>query len=225
MTPSPTTSLSPTALDHVAVDPAILYFGTPVALLSTMNADGSDNLMPMSSVWWLGHAAVLGLGRRSMTSENLEREREVVINLPSQHQVDAVDRLALTTGRDPVPGIKHEVGYRHVRDKFAHAGLTREASQTVRPPRIAECPVQLEARVHSVRGLVDVDDPGATGAVIAVALITRVHIDPSLRADGYEHRIDPDRWRPLVMSFQRFYGLGDEVHPSRLSTIDEDWYR
>jgi flavin reductase (DIM6/NTAB) family NADH-FMN oxidoreductase RutF len=219
------TTLDDATAQHVTVDPAILYFGTPVALLSTLNEDGSDNLMPMSSVWWLGHAAVLGLGRRSQTSANLEREREVVINLPSQHQVDAVDRLALTTGRDPVPGIKHDVGYRHVRDKFAHAGLTREASQTVRPPRIAECPVQLEARIASVTGLVDVDDPDASGAVVAVALVTRVHIDPALRAHGYEHRIDPDRWRPLVMSFQRFYGLGPEVHPSRLSTIDEDWYR
>jgi len=27
------------------------------------------------------------------------------------------------------------------------------------------------------------------------------------------------------MSFQRFFALGDEVHPSRLADIDEEWYR
>ena len=27
------------------------------------------------------------------------------------------------------------------------------------------------------------------------------------------------------MSFQRFYGLGGQVHPSRLAGIDEDRYR
>jgi flavin reductase (DIM6/NTAB) family NADH-FMN oxidoreductase RutF len=210
---------------HVAIDPAILYFGTPVALLSTRNADGSDNLMPMSSVWWIGHAAALGLGTRSQTAENLARERELVINLPSVGQVDLVDRLALTTGRDPVPGIKHDVGYRHVRDKFAHAGLTRRESDTVRAKRVAECPVQIEARVVGLHPLVDRDDPEGAGAVVAMAVVQQVHIDPALRMDGHPNRIDPDRWRPLVMSFQRFYGLGPEVHPSRLATIDEEWYR
>ena len=42
---------------------------------------------------------------------------------------------------------------------------------------------------------------------------------------GTGHRIDPDRWRPLIMSFQHFYGLGDRLHPSRLASIDEELYR
>jgi hypothetical protein len=29
--------------------------------------------------------------------------------------------------------------------------------------------------------------------------------------------IDPVKWRPLIMSFCRFFGLGGEVHPSRLA--------
>ncbi len=211
--------------EHVTIDPAILYFGTPVALLTTINPDGSDNVMPMSSVFWLGSTAVLGLGTRSQTASNLAREGQVVINLPSVDQVDVVDRLALTTGRDPVPGPKASVGYVHVRDKFAHAGLSRMPSETVAPPRILECPVQLEAEVVAVHGL-DGADPAVPGGAVAVeARITRVHVDPALRLAGYEHRIDPDRWRPLIMSFQKFYGLAEQVRPSRLSTIDEEWYR
>ena len=70
-----------------------------------------------------------------------------------------------------MPGIKHDVGYRHVRDKFTHAGLTRAASDLVRAPRIAECPVQMEAQVVGLHPLVDRDDPEGAGAVVAVAVV------------------------------------------------------
>ena len=38
--------------------------------------------------------------------------------------------------------------------------------------------------------------------------------------------IDPDEWRPLIMSFQRFYGLtGEQAGGSRLAEIPEESYR
>src|SRR5690606_31985144 len=116
---------------HVVIDPAILYFGTPVVLISTLNEDGSPNLAPMSSAWWLGRSCMLGLGARSHTPANLLRTGECVLNLPSVDLVAAVDRLARTTGSDPVPPHKVAMGYRHVRDKFAAAGLTPVASVDV----------------------------------------------------------------------------------------------
>src|ERR687893_281420 len=67
--------------EHVTIDPAILYFGTPVVLLSSLNEDGTTNLMPMSSVWWLGRRAVLGIGAKSQTATNLDRHPELVMNL------------------------------------------------------------------------------------------------------------------------------------------------
>ena len=48
----------------------------------------------------------------------------------------------------------------------------------------------------------------------------RLHVDESLLVEGnYSTRphIDPARWKPLIMSFCRFFGVGDEVHPSRLA--------
>ncbi|HEX9231535.1 MAG TPA: hypothetical protein VF869_06485 [Jatrophihabitantaceae bacterium] len=35
--------------EHVTIAPSILYFGTPVVLISTENADSTPNLAPMSS--------------------------------------------------------------------------------------------------------------------------------------------------------------------------------
>ncbi|WP_344250706.1 flavin reductase family protein [Isoptericola hypogeus] len=213
--------------EHVTVDPAILYFGTPVVLLSSLNEDGSTNLMPMSSVFWLGRSAVLGIGARSQTARNLRRHQELVMNLASPAVVHHVDRLALTTGRADVSPWKACAGYVYAPDKFAVAGLTPLGSATVSPQRVAECQVHLEAVVREIHplGAQPGDDPDAARQLAVEAEVTRVWVDPAVRLAGHADRIDPDRWRPLILSFQRFYGLGPEVHPSRLATIDEDHYR
>ena len=149
---------------HTAIEPGILYFGTPVVLISTENEDSSANLAPMSSAFWLGWRAVLGLNARSKTTENVVRTRECVLNLPSDALAANVDQLALTTGSDPVPPVKVQRGYRFEPDKFEVARLTPLASEAVRPPRVAECPVNLEAVVEDVRSLAANDLQGAGGA-------------------------------------------------------------
>jgi hypothetical protein len=51
--------------------------------------------------------------------------------------------------------------------------------------------------------------------------ITKLHVDGNLLiGDGPRPHIDPARWRPLVMSFCGFFGLGGELHPSRLAASD-----
>ncbi len=210
---------------HAVIDPAILYFGTPVVLVSSTNPDGSPNLAPMSSAWWLGRSCMLGFGARSQTPQNILRTGECVLNLPSVSEVAAVDRLARTTGSDPVPPHKAAMGYRHERDKFDVAGLTPLASHTVAPPRVAECPVHLEATLEGVHPLAVRDDARRGNLLALEVRITRVHVHESIRMAGYEHRIDPARWRPLIMSFQQFFGLGEMVHPSRLAEIPESAYR
>jgi flavin reductase (DIM6/NTAB) family NADH-FMN oxidoreductase RutF len=210
---------------HTVIDPAILYFGTPVALVSSTNADGSPNLAPMSSAWWLGHSCMLGFGARSLTPQNIQRTGECVLNLPSVAEVGAVNRLARTTGSNPVPPHKVAMGYHHVADKFGIAGLTPLPSDCVQPPRVRECPVHLEATLESVHPLA-VRDDDRRGALVALELrIVRVHVDEAIRMDGHADRIDPVKWRPLIMSFQQFFGLGEMAHESTLATIPETVYR
>ncbi len=207
---------------HIPIEPSILYFGTPVVLVSTLNPDGSSNVAPMSSAWWLGWNCMLGFGARSQTPQNLLREKECVLNLPSVDQVAAVNRLAKLTASDPVPPHKLAMGYRHERRKFEVAGLTAAASAIVRPPRVAECPVQLEAVLEQshVFGHAPYRAPTAVGIEVR---IVRAWVDESLVVDG--NRIDPDRWRPLMMSFCQFYGLSGQVHASKLGEIPEASYR
>lgn len=137
-----------------------------------------------------------------------------------------VDRLALTTGADPVPPGKAACGYRHVRDKFLHSGFTAEPALAVAAPRVCECPVQLEAVVEVVHGIAD-DDNTLRGRLLNIELrVLRVHLAPSIMMQGQPNRVDPDLWRPLMMSFQRYYGLAPgPLQVSSLASIDEVAYR
>lgn len=204
---------------HTRIEPSILYFGTPVVLISTTNEDGTPNLAPMSSAFWLGWRGLLGLSGRSQTARNLTRTGECVLNLPSDALAAAVDRLALTTGADPVPPYKHERGYRYVPAKFERAGLTPVASETVAAPRVAECPVSMEAVVEATH-------PVGDGGIVSFEVrVQRVWVHDEIRKEGADDHIDPDRWRPLIMSFQQLYGLGPRVRESTLATIPERVYR
>ncbi|MFD8945055.1 flavin reductase family protein [Streptomyces californicus] len=194
------TDLSP---GHVTVTPSILYFGTPVVLLSTENENGTFNLAPMSSAWALGHVIVLGLGAEGQTAHNLRSRRDLVVNLPGPAQWPAVERLAPLTGRTPVPASKRG-SFRFEPDKFAAAGLRPQPSERVRPPRVAECPMQLEARVAQAR-------PDSSGDFLIVeAQVLTVHADPRIVVSGSQH-IDPAAWSPLIYNFRHYYGLGPEL--------------
>ncbi len=144
---------------HKTIEPTILYFGTPVALISTLNPDGSPNLVP-------------------------ERKRQW--------------------------------GYRYEPDKFGIAGFTAVGSESVAPPRVRECPVQMEGIVHNFRPF----GKNVSANVFEVHIV-KLHVEEKLLVgDGPRPHIDPVRWRPLIMSFCRFFGLGGEMHPSRLAESD-----
>ncbi|MEV7924160.1 flavin reductase family protein [Kitasatospora sp. NPDC088779] len=200
---------------HVVPGLKVLYFGTPVVLISSLNEDGTANLAPMSSVWWLGQSCMLGLGNNGQTTANLLREGECVLNLPSSAMVDAVDRIALTTGKPVVADYKVKQGYRYEPEKFSVAQLTEQASDLVRPPRVAECPVQLECKVVSAHPFGG-PEPHATAFEVEVL---RAHVEESLVIPG-THYVDPLDWDPLIMKFCEFFGGGANVHPSRLA---EGW--
>lgn len=189
--------------EHVTITPSVLYFGTPVVLLSTENEDGTFNLAPMSSAWALDRTVVLGLGPDGQTAHNLRSRPGLVINLPGPGQWPAVERIARLTGRNPVPPHKRDA-FRFERDKFAAAGLRPEASELVRPPRAAECPLQLEARAVELR-------PDATGEFLVVeAEVLRVHADPRIVVPGTQY-VDPAAWSPLIFNFRHYHGLGPEL--------------
>lgn len=193
-------------MTHLTIEPSILYVGTPVALLSTTNDDGTHNLAPMSSAWALGEVVVLGLGESGQTAYNLRRRPELVINFPSPAQWQAVERLAALTGRDPVPPDK-QPRFRFEPRKFEAAGLTPVAAELVDPPRVAECPLQFEATAVQL----ELDAGG--NFLVVQAKVLRVHADHRIVVPGTSY-VDPGAWSPLVYNFRHYFGLGAELGES-----------
>lgn len=190
----------------LTIHPSILYFGTPVVLITTRNPDGTTNITPMSSAWALADRVTIGLAGGGQGLANLLRERECVLNLASEAMHAAVERLAPTTGRSPVPDWKP--CYRHEPDKLALAGWHALPSTQVDAPRIAEAPLQLEARVlDAIEHPLDDwrDDAGGYWTLELEALAVHAHAD--IVVPGTSH-IDPQRYRPLFYVFRHYYGVG-----------------
>ncbi|MCP2258887.1 NADH-FMN oxidoreductase RutF, flavin reductase (DIM6/NTAB) family [Streptoalloteichus tenebrarius] len=194
------------APESVVLDPPVLYPGTPVVLLSSLNPDGSPNLMPMSSAWVIGKTALLGLGRTGQTFENLRRSPECVLNYACEDLWPHVERLAPLTAVDPVPPSRASQ-FRTERDKFGAAGLTPVPGEVVSAPRVAESPIQVECRVVSTR----VAEESIVGVVEAQVL--RVHVHPELAAADGRHVV-VDAWRPLFYAFRRYLGRGPQLAKS-----------
>jgi flavin reductase (DIM6/NTAB) family NADH-FMN oxidoreductase RutF len=147
----------------------------------------------------------------------------------------AFEKLILESGGFPrthsvdqglTHGGRHARGYRHEKNKFEISGLTPLPGETVAAPRAAECPVQIEAKVAHVHQMAQEDDVWR-GNLVAIELrVTRVHAHPQIMMDGEPNRIDPDKWRPLIMSFQQFYGLSPQkLQRSELGQIPETAYK
>jgi flavin reductase (DIM6/NTAB) family NADH-FMN oxidoreductase RutF len=194
--------------EHIGISPTVLYVGTPVALITTLNPDGTTNVSPMSSAWALFDRVILGMAATSKGRENAVREGDLVINFPSPELWPKVEAIARATGRNPVPPHKARIGYQFQPAKFDMAGFTQQPSEAVRPLRIAECPIQFEARVVAAH------DPGADWPAerpesfqIIEAQVIRVHAHRGIVVPGTNH-IDTARWGPLLYVFRHYFETG-----------------
>jgi flavin reductase (DIM6/NTAB) family NADH-FMN oxidoreductase RutF len=189
------------------IEPKILYFGTPVALISSLNEDATTNLAPMSSFWALGWTIMLGVLDETKTAENLARHAECVINLPAPEMWREVEKLAPLTGKNPVPRIKAKQ-FRFEKDKFEIAGLTPITSELVRPARAMQCPVHLEARVTKMHRMSGEKLRDLGGGLAAEVEVVRVHVAADLVIG--ESYIDPAKWSPLIYSFRHYFRLAEK---------------
>lgn len=196
---------------HRVIEPSVLYLGTPVYLVATRNPDGTPNLAPASSHFALGRTVVLGLEEGGQSLDNARRHPELTVNFPAATQWQHVERLAGVTGRDPVPAEKAGA-YAFEPRKFERAGLTPIPSELLDVPRVAEAPVQLEARVRRVT------DAASGEFGIVEAEVVRVHVAHEIAVDGTQH-IDPEAWHPLIYAYRHFYDRGAEVGWTRKSPL------
>ena len=151
----------------------------PICFASTISEDGKVNLSPFSffnmfsidpPVCVFSPSRRLRDGSAKHTLENLQAIGEVVINIVNY---DMVWQTSLASCEYPAG-----------ENEFIKAGFTMQASETIRPPRVAESPVQMEC---TVRSILPIDDKPGSGNLV-IADIKRVHVredlfDPQGRVD------------------------------------------
>ena len=194
--------------DIERINPKILYFGTPVVLISTVDSEGNVNLSPMSSAWALGNSVVLGLSTLGKTLENLRNTGECTLNFPDGTMWRNVEKLAPLTGKDPVPEKKSSV-FRYEPHKFSASGLTPVMSENVVPPRVLECQLQMECSVSNIYDMREGDSDFA--AIVEVKAIA-VYAHRNIILDG--SHVNPAFWKPLIYSFRHYFTLGTELGKS-----------
>ncbi len=147
----------------------------PIAFVSTMSPDGEVNLAPYSFFNAVSYSNVVfsssrHVGHKSKdTLRNIEETGEFVVNIV----VDSIAEAMNATAAE----------YPEGEDEFEIAGLTHAPSQIVKPPRVAESPVNIECKLDQIVQI----ESGAHehGLVIGTILLMHVHDDV---IDG--HRID-----------------------------------
>ena len=123
------------------VTPHRPIYPTPAGLVTSVDADGRPNITTLGEVFNISIArpVILGIAiRKERYSHQLISEtREYVVNLPTQEIAEQVWYCGSVSGRSV--------------DKFSGSGLTPVPAQRVRPPLIAECPINLECKVLGVQ--------------------------------------------------------------------------
>lgn len=152
----------------------------PIAFASTIDADGNPNLSPFSffNVFSANPPiAIFSPARRvrnnttKHTLENAKATKEVVINIVNY---DIVEQMSLSSTEYP-DGV----------NEFIKSGLTPVPSETVKPFRVKESPVQLECEVREV---IELGTEGGAGNLV-VCEIKMVHINEAVL--DQEGKIDP----------------------------------
>lgn len=183
---------------HKPISPQMFYYGFPVILLTSIDENNKTNITPISSSWCLGDNVVIGISMQGKAFENIRTCGEVVLNLPDETLWEKIEKIAPTTGKNPVPDYKKS-DYQFCADKFEQGGFTAQSSTKVKPSRIKECPLQAEAKVVNVSE--------RDGYAIIELKIVQVHACESLIMDN--DKIDPTKWQPLIYNFRHYQGLGD----------------
>jgi flavin reductase (DIM6/NTAB) family NADH-FMN oxidoreductase RutF len=160
----------------------------PIAWVSTCDQAGRNNLAPFSFFNGVGssppaltisvnYAGAHADGSKD-TLRNILDVGEFVVNMVTEENAAAMNETA--TNYPP------EV------DEFAAAGLTPLASLHVRPPRVAESPINFECTLHTTVPIGE----GPGSSTLVVGIIRHMHIRDDLINE--RNHIDLARYKPVA---------------------------
>jgi flavin reductase (DIM6/NTAB) family NADH-FMN oxidoreductase RutF len=199
----------------------------PIALVATINPDGSDNLAPFSffnayaskpPVLAIGPAISAATGKAKDTYLNLLDNGECTVNAVTYAMTEQISLASCD--------------YERGTDEFFKAGLTKRPSELVKAHRVAESPFQMECTLMESIPLRR--DIGGNGNIMLLE-VKKLHVAENVFTDG---RIDPQKLDLAARMGYDFYcrahgsaiyevkkprwnGIGIDVLPEeiRMSTI------
>ncbi|MGA2867636.1 MAG: flavin reductase family protein [Verrucomicrobiota bacterium] len=170
-------------LEHEFADRAYTLLASlvtprPIALVTTLSADGRVNAAPFSFFNLLGANPPICAfapgdrenGTPKDTALNIRATHEFVVNLVDESIAEAMNQCAAS-----LPFGENEL---------IHAGLTAAPSSIVKPPRIAEAPASLECLEWGTLQI--------GGNRVIIGLIKRLHVRDEL-FDVEKKRIHTDK--------------------------------
>ncbi|GGS67705.1 flavin reductase family protein [Streptomyces griseoviridis] len=189
-----------TELDPAGLDPTAVYrlltstvVPRPIAWVSTVSADGIDNLAPHSffTVSSVRPPIVqfTSVGRKD-SLRNVEATGQFVVNFAPESLFEEINKTA--------------TDFPHQVSEFDAVGLGREPSARVAAPRVAGSPVALECELHSTLLLGD--------STVVFGRVVHIAIDDAVLDQGHP---EVTRLRPLTRLGKDEWGTLGEVRDLR----------
>ena len=178
-------------MPKVQVKPHRPVYPTPAGLITSVGSDGKPNIITLGEVFNISISSPVILGiaiRKERHSHKLISEtREYVVNLPTQAIAEQVWFCGRTSGR--------------TEDKFARSGLTPLPASMVRPPLIAECPINCECRVIGIQVIGDHD--------LFLGKVVAQHVDRNVLDENGQ--IDVEKLTAFAFVSGEFWTLGEKI--------------
>ena len=192
-------------LDPMTMAPTAVYklligcvVPRPIAWVSTVDADGVNNLAPFSFFMGvcndpptIAFSSGPREGQKKDTAFNAARAGEFVVNIVDDPLAEAMN---LSSGEYP-PGV----------DEFALTGLTAVPGVRVRAPRVAEAPISMECRLSQIISV------GRGPHQLVFGEIVYFHIRDELYS-AETGRIDMHRLHPVARLAGEMYGHVHDVY-------------
>ncbi|MFG2785250.1 flavin reductase family protein [Streptomyces prunicolor] len=171
----------------------------PIAWVSTVSADGVDNLAPHSFFTVSSVAPPIvqftSVGRKD-SLRNVEATGQFVVNLATEPLIDEVNK----TATEFPEGVS----------EFDAVGVEREAGARVKAPRVARSPVALECELHSTLLL--------GNSTVVFGRVIHIAIDETVLENGHP---EATRLRPLArLGKDEWSTLGEVLDLRRIRYTD-----
>ncbi|WVR05620.1 hypothetical protein IAU60_002642 [Kwoniella sp. DSM 27419] len=163
----------------------------PIAFVSTISPEGKANLAPMSYFNTCGHnppTIMVSITRGKHddgwkdTNHNIRTTKEFCVSIISETFVEAANYTAI----DAPPDV----------DEWALSGLTQRASETVKPPHVAESAFSMECTLEHWHDLIG--DDGQPSHSVVLGRVKRFQVKEFVLDPNDPFKVLTEKLRPVA---------------------------